>query len=608
MARIENHKYSIEEAFRECFYIVPDYQREYVWTDKEVQQLLDDINEQVDAGTTNEYFIGTVLVSPGSSNSEYEVIDGQQRLTTLFLLLCALRQRFVGQPQRQFIDNLISASFTDAKGDIRTTLKLEPRYEHAAELVSVLAAATGGPEAVRATVSAAAIPTFGSLENLLAAYTTISRYLDENYEQPADLKKYWAYLSRNVIFIQISTDVSSALKIFETINERGVGLNSMDLLKNLLFTRVKADQFTQLKTDWKKITKPLEEAGEKPLRFLRYFVMANYRIANKRNDAVVREDEIYDWLTDKDNAAMCDYAARPFEFVRRIARGVERYLGFIAGKGNDGTPSEAMIDLKRLTGAGFSLHHVLLLAASGLPKPLFEHFVRQLESFLFFYIFTKTPTKDLERNFSAWADELREIAALDPSHQSAALNAFIENRFHTSMADKEQELADALRRYTLGSMQQYRTRYLLAKLTQHVEAHFKGVPVPLGDFMPLEIEHILPNTPDGVLRKWFEDATPGVGYDGYKNRLGNLTLLEKPLNIVAGNDFFRRKQEEYLKCGNYLTKSLAGLITVGKNSSVTRINEKLKHFSAWTSSSIEERQEMLIALTRDVWRSDPLPL
>lgn len=43
MVRIENHKYSIEEAFRECFYIVPDYQREYFWTDKEVHQLLEDI-------------------------------------------------------------------------------------------------------------------------------------------------------------------------------------------------------------------------------------------------------------------------------------------------------------------------------------------------------------------------------------------------------------------------------------------------------------------------------------------------------------------------------------------------------------------------------------
>lgn len=64
MARIENYKYSIEEAFRECFYTVPDFQREYAWTDKEVHQLQENIGEQIDAGTTREYFIGTMLVAP----------------------------------------------------------------------------------------------------------------------------------------------------------------------------------------------------------------------------------------------------------------------------------------------------------------------------------------------------------------------------------------------------------------------------------------------------------------------------------------------------------------------------------------------------------------
>ncbi|MCW2233978.1 hypothetical protein [Bradyrhizobium elkanii] len=59
-----------------------------------------------------------------------------------------------------------------------------------------------------------------------------------------------------------------------------------------------------------------------------------------------------------------------------------------------------MDTLQQLCGAAFSLHYVLLLAAANFPKALFDHFVRQLESFLFYYIFTKTPTKDLERNFS----------------------------------------------------------------------------------------------------------------------------------------------------------------------------------------------------------------
>ena len=112
MARIENHKYSIEEAFRECFYIVPDYQREYVWTDKEVHQLLEDINEQFDTGMEHEYFIGTVLVSPTGQKNHYEVIDGQQRLTTFFLLLCALKHLFENEPQQQIISTLISTSYS----------------------------------------------------------------------------------------------------------------------------------------------------------------------------------------------------------------------------------------------------------------------------------------------------------------------------------------------------------------------------------------------------------------------------------------------------------------------------------------------------------------
>src|ERR1700720_962777 len=80
MAKIEDHKYSVQEAFQECFYIIPDYQREYVWTEKEVQQLLDDIDEEFDSrGDRKKYFIGTILVSPTTENTHYEVIDACRR-------------------------------------------------------------------------------------------------------------------------------------------------------------------------------------------------------------------------------------------------------------------------------------------------------------------------------------------------------------------------------------------------------------------------------------------------------------------------------------------------------------------------------------------------
>jgi Protein of unknown function DUF262/Protein of unknown function (DUF1524) len=611
MAKIEDHRYTIEEAFRECFYVVPDYQREYVWTEKEVQQLLEDINDQLDTRVLGEYFIGTVLVSPSEQKSHFEIIDGQQRLTTFFLLLCALRQRFRGEPQYPLFTGLLSAMYADRAGNVKTSLKLEPRYEHAGELMNYIVAIDADPDTTRAKVSAAGIPSFGSLDNILNAYATIHNYLDENYKDIVTLRQYWGYLANSVLFIQISTDISSALKIFETINERGVGLNPMDLLKNLLFTQVRPEQFIRLKDEWKRITAPLERAREKPLRFLRYFLMANYQIKPEHQDGVVREDEIYEWLVDKDNSALCGYKSDPFGFVRKIIRNVERFIGFTHARANDDEVSLAMGSMQLLCGAAFSLHYILLLAAGNLPKLLFEHLVRQIESFLFYYIFTKTPTKDLERNFSVWADDLREIGELtDTREQKIRLNNFIADRFQKNMDAKDGELTDALKRYSLGSMQQYRTRYLLAKLTQHVELAFKGIASPgtLTEYTVLQVEHILPNTPETEVRDSFERNSPGKSYDEYKGRLGNLTLLERPINIVAGRAFFKTKKDEYSKSGNYLTRSIAGLAAVGINSSITRINARLIAFEDWSAAEIERRQDMLIDLAREVWKTVPIEL
>jgi uncharacterized protein with ParB-like and HNH nuclease domain len=607
MSKITNHQYTISEAFNECFYIVPDYQREYVWSEKEVHQLLEDITDQMEVAGSQHYFIGMVLVSQKDERNHFEVIDGQQRLTTFFLLMCALRNRFKGEKQEAVIENMISTSYTTPDGDVQTALKLDPRYENASELMRRIVELNAQPEATRAAIQTSGIQSFGSLDNLLNAYSTVHDYLDTNLSNTADLRKFWGYLSNNVVFIQIATDVSSALKIFETINERGVGLNPMDLLKNLLFTQVAHKDFTKLKNEWKKITGPLEKAKEKPLRFLRYFLMANYKITNK--DGIVREDEIYDWFTDKQNAKLCGYGERPFEFVRKITRNVEKYLSFSAGRGNDDAVNVAMGNLKRLCGGAFSQHYVLLLAVANLSKPLFDQFVVQLESFLFYYIFTKTPTKDLERSFSAWADELREVAALDDvNDQRDRLNEFVENRFRASMLSKNPELADALKRYSLRSMQKYRTKYLLCKLTQHVDMAFTGARSAgsLDDYYVLEMEHILPNTPESDLRSGFAAENPDAEYDDYKNRLGNFTLLEKPLNIVASNNFFDLKKPEYKKCQNYLTRSIVELTTVGKNSSVNRVNEKLQSFDEWDAASIDARQSMLAELAKDVWKTSPI--
>jgi uncharacterized protein with ParB-like and HNH nuclease domain len=608
MGKIENNQYTIGEAFTQCFYIVPDYQREYVWKEKEVYQLLEDISDEMSSSANQPYFIGTILVSPSSEINHFEVIDGQQRLTTLFLLLCAMKYIFKDKEQERVLTNLISTSYIKSDGTPATSLKLEPRYENAGELIQKIVETDSDPDTTKNAVKKASIKTFGSLVNLLEAYDTVYRYLIENYSQPAELTKFLGYVLTHVIFIQIKTDVSGALKIFETINERGIGLNPMDLLKNLLFTNVNQSEFTKLKDQWKKVTRPLDENKEKPLRFLRYFLMANYKIENSRKDNIVREDEIYDWFIDKKNAALCNYQQKPFDFVKKLILNVELFVDYSKGKGNDGQQNEAMDSLRTLCGGAFSLHYVLLLAASKLPKTLFDHFVVQLESFLFYYIYTKTATKELERNFSLWADELREIAdEADQDDQVVKFNMFLKERFASNIQSKELELSDYLKRYTLTSMQQYRTRYLLSKLTQYVDLAYNQFSINLKEYTKLDIEHILPNNPALNLRNDFISKNPGKDYDDYKQRLGNLTLLEKPLNIVAGNDYFQKKCEIYKDSSYYLTRSTAQLKVIGANTSVNRINKKLMSFSDWNAGNIEKRQEMLIDLAKDVWKIEYIP-
>ena len=107
--------------------------------------------------------------------------------------------------------------------------------------------------------------------------------------------------------------------------------------------------------------------------------------------------------------------------------------------------------------------------------------------------------------------------------------------------------------------------------------------------------------------KWAAE-NPAAGYYDYKNKLGNLTLLEKPINIVAGNDFYSGKQTEYGKSSNYLTRSLVELMAVGQNTSITRINEKLASFAEWNAAAIDKRHGLLIALAQDVWKTTPIDI
>ena len=148
-------------------------------------------------------------------------------------------------------------------------------------------------------------------------------------------------------------------------------------------------------------------------------------------------------------------------------------------------------------------------------------------------------------------------------------------------------------------------KYIIAKLTQYVDQQALGTSAErgLGEYMMkgIEIEHILPQTPKPELLQVL-----GEDYEEYMIKLGNLTLLERPMNVVAGNNFFEDKSKIYRTSKFYLTKTIAQKDTVGIDSSVNRINKLLKSFAKLGIDEIVERQKMLLGLAKRIWKIESL--
>ncbi len=276
--KIDPQDKSLKTLFQD-FYRVPDYQREYVWGEtnpkgeggEEVDQFLNDIHAEYENATSQdapEYFIGTIVVCRGE-DGVFDLIDGQQRTTTAFITLCAIRDALkdLGATVPDELKAQIAASDIDWQGNSKDRLRLDLQYEDAGDVLEIYANGDAG-EAKRDGTR--------SIRNIGNAYQTVREFLRTTLEDnPDQIRRFYGYLTNKVKIIRIETPtLAMALKIFETINDRGVGLDAMDLLKNLLFMHAKGDQFAKLKTHWKALTDAIYQAGEKPLRFLRYYLLA----------------------------------------------------------------------------------------------------------------------------------------------------------------------------------------------------------------------------------------------------------------------------------------------------------------------------------------------
>jgi hypothetical protein len=586
--KIESKDMSIEELFKD-FYTVPDFQREYVWESKQVERLLQDVHDEFYDEEKNiingpEYFLGSIVVCR-SDDGLLSLIDGQQRMTTIYLILCAIRDLLSDMNEKNSsLDSQIAFASTNEYGEEVHRHRVVLQYD---DSKGILKRIVDEPDQIKNIDF-----TTTSVQRIRSAYEDIIEFLRINCDSdPKKLKRFYATFTKKVKLIRIITpSLTNALKVFETINDRGVGLNAMDLLKNLLFMKTEQEDYLQLKQNWEKLIKTLDGCREKPLRFLRYFIMSQYEMDQRKP---LREDDIYDWFVA--NMGITELDTKPMALLKRLIECSQAWSNFSGSKDTCGEINPYLKNLSLLSGSARQ-HFILLLAGRKLSQEMFSTLCRGIENLFFCYIVTREPTKTFERNFSTWSADLRNVT------DEFALNEFLREKFTTDLVSKREAFDFAFQSMKQSSIQQYRMKYILAKMTQYIEKRAWGnsAHANLDQYIAstVEIEHILPQRPYEALRLSFDKQDQ---YDMYVEKLGNLTLLEKTINASVSNDSFDKKKPGYQQSEMLLTRSIAEKPNVGENTQLNRAVKELSSFDYWDSETIESRQTMLAKLALSVW-------
>jgi len=487
----------------------------------------------------------------------------------------------MGDNGTESIRKLIADTITDLNGNDSFRSRLDPQYEDAGNVFKGLVDCINPEE--KGT---------RSMKNVAIAYKTARDFLGNEFGSDSQsIKSFYGYLVHRVKLIRIRADsVARALKIFETINDRGIGLDGMDLLKNLLFMQTDPIKFDRLKDQWKLLSDTLFRAGEKPLRFLRYYIFSTFGVSK------VREDDLFSWF--QKNEKLIGLTRDPVGFVNNLQDVLDSYLNILKGRGPRGEASAAVESMLIIAGRSTRQYLILLLAGRYLPKNIFEALCGDIESLMFIYLITNQNKREFEGLFTEWVPKLSNIKSIDDYDSFAQLTfrkrrEELSARFHREFAALDG-----------GSLRQYQLRYILGKLTQYVDLMAYGQSsqshiwlARYCDGANVHIEHILPQSPDDEVHEEFGE---GAEDRSLLWSIGNLALAEKSINTSLGRRTFSYKRTIYPQSQFLLTRVIGKKPDIGRTA-IDRAVATMTPFEVWTRRSIIQRAGWLSNLAAEVW-------
>lgn len=547
-------------------YVIPPYQREYAWNKNQWDSLFDDLTEN-DAG----YFLGSLICILGDKTGqsiEATVVDGQQRLTTLNLLLLAMYDKIKplrSHPKVNENDDYLEALVALKKYFLNASDNKKPRLTPSIQSQNLEDYAY----LVRKTVEddeRNQPKNFGN-RRIGKACKHFAERIDSHVGD--DVDALFALLNKilSACVVRIDTqNATSAFILFESINNRGVPLTPMDLIKNTMISSLKNQAHEQTNEEWQHIVNRLPDY-ETQVRYLRHFYQA-FKPAGliwdkDKGKEVITKNDLIKTYTDA-------IKAQPEQVLRELTAKAAIYqaLSFPEDTASDSQffpYRDKLADLKKLGVA--SAYTLLLFLFERYPEQDFTNLLNHLEKWFMVRHLTNIPASNrIDHLFTAAAQTQHE------QYDEAALISVLQKALPHADYIKQ-----ALNSATLYEDNPALARYILVYLEQQQRTaenrvNFwalkgKDKPKPVWS-----VEHIYPQKPKAG--EWADDCKDLL------HALGNLTLTAYNSNL--SNRSFAEKssvQEEGKD--------------IGLKSGNVKINDYLRDQPEWTAEHIQARGKAL---------------
>jgi len=475
----------------DSYYIIPDYQRPYSWENEQIEQLWDDIVSAMEDGEET-YFLGPIILI--KTNEGFEVVDGQQRLTTLTILFCVLRDLYFKND-----NNIINSirSLIDQKYRLRLITQLHYQNEFEEEILKGIKFPQDLSFSERRK---------NKFINAALIFKDKLKELDDEKR-----KEFVNYVLDRVIMISIvCSNKSYAIKLFQILNTRGLDLSPADLIKSYLYGQCAENKRNQFIETWRQIeglSDQIEEPITDLLTYYEYYILAE-------NPKKSLYEELEKQFKNKD----------PNNVIYNFKIFVECFRDIYEEE------SKLMFSFYYLPNQAF--WKAILTTAKIEKYDNYKELCKLLQRMYYCYWvagYTSSKVKQLSFNIIKWLKDKKDIN-------------FIKNEVEKKLKEHNviTRMTENLKNDVYGQSW-LKPLLILIEYNQTDDSKISFIEID----NRLHIDHILPEKWNSV-EEWKKLWTQNEAKI-WLNKIGNLTLLSGKKNIAQQNDPPSKKKEMYEK-------------------------------------------------------------